>query len=243
METTLLATDEPALPIQKKYWDFWNTRSEYPHDRARRRGEKIQAYLESLRLEKPEILDFGCGMGWLAGELARFGPTTGIDLSDDAIAQAKARYPQATFMAGNVLEMDLPRRYFDVVVSQEVIAHVPDQPRYVARAADVLKPGGYLIVTTPNLFVHRRIQWPKQRPGHIERWLSRAGLVSLLDPQFHVLRSTTAAAFGNGGVLRLVNSAKLNWTAERLIGSRNVQDLKEWAGFGWTRIVLAQKKS
>src|SRR5262249_46394701 len=131
----MLAVKEPTLEVQKQFWRYWNSRSDYPHDRALRRGNKIMAYLRYLRLERPTILDMGCGMGWFANQLAEFGSTTGIDLSDDAIAQAKSKFPQVTFVAGNVLEMDLPQRHFDVVVSQEVIAHVPAQNVYLESAA------------------------------------------------------------------------------------------------------------
>ena len=143
--------EHPPLNVQKSYWnDRWDwSRTHYPHDWAWRRGEKMLAYLRSLRLERPTILDLGCGTGWFANMLAELGPTTGIDLSREAIDQAVAQFPSVTFKAGNLFEMALPERHFDVVVSQEVIAHVADQSGYLERAARALKPGGYLIVTTP----------------------------------------------------------------------------------------------
>lgn len=237
----MLAPEEPILEVQKEYWKYWNSRSDYPHDRAQRRGDKILAYLRSLHLDRPTILDMGCGMGWFANRLAQFGPTMGIDLSDDAISRAKSEFPQVAFVAGNVLEMDLPERNFDVVVSQEVIAHVPDQRGYVERAARVLKPDGYLILTTPNRFIHERVEWPAQPPGHIERWLSRGALKRLLRSQFRILRTTTAVPIGDRGILRLVNSRKLNWILEFLFLPGRVNAFKEWAGFGWTLVVLARK--
>ena len=240
-------TEFPTLELQKEHWKYWNFRPGHPYEddflRPLRRGDKILGYLRSLPLERPIILDMGCGMGWFANQLAELGPTTGIDLSDDAIGQAKSKFPEVTFKAGNVYEMELPERHFDVVVSQEVIAHVPDQPRYVERAAQVLKPGGYLIVTTPNPFVHFRIDWKPIPPGHIEQWLSLGALKQLLRPHFRVLRSTTAVPLGHRGVLRLVNSWKLNRAAGLLCTLERIEAFKEWAGFGWTQIVLAQKRS
>ena len=182
-------------------------------------------------------------MGWFANLLAEFGPTTGIDLCDDAIAQAKSKFPHVTFMAGNVFEMELPDQHFDVVVSQEVIAHVPDQTGYLECAARVLKPGGYLIVTTPNPYVHFRNYWAPIPPGHIEQWLSRGALKRLLRPHFHVLRTTTVVPIGRGGILRLVNSPKLKRALGPLFSPERIEAFKEWAGFGWTQIVLAQKRS
>jgi 2-polyprenyl-3-methyl-5-hydroxy-6-metoxy-1,4-benzoquinol methylase len=237
-----MSAAEPTLDVQKAYWKHWNSRAEYPHERAWRRADKILAYLRSLRLERPALLDMGCGMGWFANQLAQFGPTTGIDLSDDAIVHARSHFPQVTFRAGNVFEMDLPPQHFDVVVSQEVIAHVPDQDGYLQIAARVLKPGGYLIVTTPNRFVHQRMSWAPQPPGHIEKWLSRQALRRLLRPRFRVLRTTTAVSLGHRGILRLVNSAKLNRVLGWLLTAQRLEAFKEWAGFGWTQIVLAQKR-
>jgi 2-polyprenyl-3-methyl-5-hydroxy-6-metoxy-1,4-benzoquinol methylase len=241
------ATEIPPLELQKEHWKYWNSRPEHPYSddylRPLRRGEKILGYLRSLRLERPAILDMGCGMGWFANELARFGPTTGIDLCNEAIAQAKSNFPHVTFQAGNVFEMQLPKGHFDVVVSQEVIAHVPDQSGYLERAAIALKPGGYLIVTTPNRFVHERNSWAPIPPGHIEQWLYRGGLKRLLRPRFRVLRTTTAVPMGRGGILRLVNSTKVNQLLGLLLSAQRIELFKEWAGFGWTQIALAQKRA
>jgi 2-polyprenyl-3-methyl-5-hydroxy-6-metoxy-1,4-benzoquinol methylase len=241
------ATEHPTLELQKEHWKYWNFRPGHPYDdlwlRPLRRGDKVLAYLRSLGLERPTILDMGCGMGWFADRLSQFGPTTGIDLCEEAIALAKSKFPQVTFQAGNVFEMDLREQHFDVIVSQEVIAHVPDQSAYVQRAARLLKPRGYLIMTTPNWFVHKRIHWAAIPPGHIEQWLTRRGLKRLLRPQFRVLRTTTAVPLGRGGILRVVHSTKLNRLLESLFSPERIEAFKEWAGFGWSQIVLAQKRA
>ena len=98
-------------------------RQRCPNDYQRRRGDTVLAVLESLRLADPEILDFGCGTGWFTAELSRLGRATGIDLSEGAIAQAKATYPHIPFIAANLFETSFPAERFDVVVSQEVLAH------------------------------------------------------------------------------------------------------------------------
>ena len=77
-------TEHPTLELQKEHWKYWNSRYGGRAEnilRPLRRGEKILGYLRSLPLERPTILDMGCGMGWFANLLAEFGPTTGIDLS------------------------------------------------------------------------------------------------------------------------------------------------------------------
>jgi 2-polyprenyl-3-methyl-5-hydroxy-6-metoxy-1,4-benzoquinol methylase len=208
-----------------------------------RRAEKILQILHGLGIHKPSILDLGCGTGWLTEMLARVGPTTGVDFAEDIIATAQARFPHITFLAGDIFRLPLPIDHFDVVVSQEVIAHVHDQSAYIDCAANVLKADGYLILTTPNKFVMDRSAWPLQPPEHLEQWLTMRRLKSLLRRRFRVLRTTTMLPRGHGGVLRLINSYKVNAVLGLLMPQHSLEGLKERAGFGLTLTALAQKRS
>lgn len=232
----------PTLADQQGYWDRRWGETNTPNAWSRRRSEAILTFLRSHALDHPKLLDLGCGTGWFTEQLAHFGPATGIDLSERAIAIARSQFPNVTFLAGNLFELPLPADHFDVVVSQEVIAHVDDQLGYLARAAHVLKPRGYLIVTTANKFVIERLDWPPQPPGHIEQWLDMHSLKRLVRSHFRVFRTTTVLPLGNGGILRLLNSHKLNSLLGFVFSQRYLDALKERAGFGYTLIVLAQKR-
>lgn len=203
------------------------------------------ALLRTLPLERPKILDFGCGYGWFTGVLAKFGETTGIDLSDEAIAAARAQFPDVRFIAGNLYDVALPADSFDLVVSQEVLSHVHDQVGYIEKAAYVLKPGGCLIVTTDNRFVMERlgdVVWEPQPPEHIEHYLTMGELKRLLRPRFEIVRETTIIPLGQRGILRFANSPKLTGILAFLVGRARVEGLKEWAGFGYKLVVLARKR-
>ena len=218
-------TSSPPIERQQQFWNHhWhNAHSRrVVNDWSRARFDKIIEYLQSLALRRPRILDLGCGPGWYTEQLGAFGDVTGVDLSEQAIAMAKARAPQIHFVAGNVYRVPLPANHFDVVISQEVLAHVDDQPRYIDRAAEVLKPGGYLIVSTDKTFVMER--------------LGEVGWV------FRFVRATTLLPMGHRGILRLVNSAKLNRLVELVVSRSALTRFKEWAGFGLTTIVVARKK-
>ena len=193
--------------------------------------------------DKPKILDLGCGTGWLTGRLAEYGSTTGLDLAEGAIAAAQSWAPHIKFLAGDLFQIPLPTGHYDVVVSQEVIAHIPDQAAYLDRAAEALKPNGYLILTTPNKFVMDRSEWPPQPPEHIELWLSMTDLKRLLRRRFRILHASTIVPYGNRGILRLINSYKVNTALGRLISQQYLERLKERAGLGFTLIALARKKS
>jgi 2-polyprenyl-3-methyl-5-hydroxy-6-metoxy-1,4-benzoquinol methylase len=238
---------DPTISEQKQFWETWNPKMRDPehlNEWCIRRAEVILQFFQSLNLERPNILDFGCGTGWLSEMLAKFGAITGVDLAESAIATARARCPNGTFFAGDIFKLSLPANHYDVVVSQEVIAHVPDQLAYVNRAANVLKPGGYLIITTPNKFVIDRADvFPPQPPEHIERWLTIRRLKNLLRSRFRVLRSTSILPMGNRGILRFANSTKVNAMLSSFISIRHIEKLKEQLGLGYTLILLAQKQA
>lgn len=233
----------PSVIEQKQYWDERWDRSRRPNLWQLRRGESIITLLRSLPLVHPKILDLGCGTGWFTERLSHMGEATGLDLSEAAIRFASSQFPHIKFISGNLYETPLPGEHFDVVVSQEVIAHVENQETFLGCIAHTLKPNGYLVVTTVNKFVIERTHQPPDPPEHIKQWLTRRVLKHLLQPYFHVLHMTTVIPMGNRGILRVINSHKVNTALHLLISHQRLDTLKERAGFGYTRIVLAKKRS
>jgi SAM-dependent methyltransferase len=236
------------VDAQKRFWNWhwqhWKERKVL-NDWTERRAQEFEGLIQKLGMQNPRILDLGCGLGWFTERLANFGEAHGIDLSPGAIAAARTRRPDITYIVGNVYDAPLPTEYFDLVISQEVIAHVDDQTRYIRRAAEVLKPGGYLIISTSNKFVKDRlgdVNWNVQPPEHIAHEISRGQLRRMLAPRFRVLHSFTIIPHGKVGILRLVNSYKLNSFLQLFAPKDKIDRLKEMAGFGWQMIFLAQKK-
>jgi len=238
----MTTSDFPSLAGQQQFWDTKWTRAKTPSEYMLCRGEALLAILRSLPLDHPKILDLGCGTGWFTERLSHLGEVMGIDLSEAGIAMAKSEFPHIRFIAQNLFDVPLPAEHFDVVVSQEVIAHVQDQVGYLDRIVAALKPNGYLLITTANKFMMERINWPQQPPEHIEQWLNMRGFKRLLRPRFRVLQAMSIMPVGNRGVYRLINSRRLNTALEWMIPHRRLEALKEWAGLGYTLIALAQKK-
>jgi len=238
------APEYPPLADQERYWETWQeAKSNTAWSQAR--AEAILACLRTLNLQNPTILDLGCGTGWFTERLADFGKATGTDLSLKAMDGAKRRFPHATFIGGDLFEVVLPEAHYDVVVSQQVIAHVVEQSRYVERAALLLKPRGHLILTTPNKFVMDRLGnlgWEATPREHLELWLDRKSLLRLLRPRFEILRFTSILPMGRQGILRLVNSTRLNRALHLVIPEARLSALKERVGLGYTMIVLARKR-
>lgn len=143
---------------------------------AMRRAAVILAELAELDLVEPRMLDLGCGSGWLTAMLSEFGDAEGVDLAPEP---ARRRYPHLRFHAVS----ESPAGPFDVVVSQEVIEHADDQRAYLSQAHALLRPGGFLILTTPNAAVS--LGHPELLIQPLEQHLTRKQLRSaLLDAGF-----------------------------------------------------------
>ena len=180
------ATQYPRVQDQHRFWNWhwehWRERGTI-NDWKDQRHDVVLRFLSSLPLEHPEIIDLGCGPGRYTEKFTRFGQVTGVDLSDEAIAMAKSRYPNVTFLAGNLYELPLPLEHYDVVISQEVIDHVEDRVEFLDRATSLLKPGGYLLLACNNKFVMDRLGEgvsPPQPPEHISQFLTVRGWKRLL---------------------------------------------------------------
>ncbi len=103
-------------------------------------------------LQGLEILDIGCGGGLVCESLSRLGAkVTGIDADENAIKAAKEHADisalEIDYRCMDPIDLD---KKFDVVVSLEVIEHVPDIGAFVKMAAGKIKPQGLLIFSTLN---------------------------------------------------------------------------------------------
>lgn len=235
------------LEMQRKFWNEWDGKHLQDAtigDDGRQRGEAALSLLRSCSLQRPQIIEFGCGNGWLAEKLVSFGPVTGVDLADQAIAEARRRVPSGTFHAGDVLNLDLPVEAFDVVLSLEMFAQVANQSLFVEVMARVLKKGGYLILVTQNRTVYaRRKDIAPVAEGQIRRWVTMRGLQNELRPHFDILKATTMRPAGELGFLRIINSARLNGLVSKVIPKPSLERLKERCGLGQTLLILGQKRT
>ena len=110
------------------------------------------AYLFLLRyVNDLGVLEIGCGEGYGAELLAgRARRVVAVDYDEAAIAHAGALYRDAAFLRANLAALPVRSGSFDVVASLQVIEHVWDHPQFVAECLRAVRPGGRLLITTPN---------------------------------------------------------------------------------------------
>ncbi len=100
-----------------------------------------------------KVLDYGAGEGALSERLSDMGyKITAADTDIDAFKCSKAVFDQVDFDNEKEFSNFIAKNtgQFDVVISVEVIEHVQDQWGYVRQLMSLVKPSGYLLITTPN---------------------------------------------------------------------------------------------
>lgn len=127
------------------------------YDRGGGMADRVAIFADVLSSRLPPngtILDFGCGSGDIASHLAAEGwHVTGCDITPEMIAAAKARDPQQR-VKWVVLERGLlpfAAAQFDGVIASSVLEYVEDPAVLVAALSAVLKPGGVLVISVPDL--------------------------------------------------------------------------------------------
>lgn len=105
-------------------------------------------------IKNKTVLDVGCGFGWLEYRLKdKVKHITGIDVNDNDILKAKNEInsKNVEFITGNALKLPFKDNNFDVVISSEVIEHLPKNSEecFLKEISRVLKKEGKLFLTTP----------------------------------------------------------------------------------------------
>jgi 2-polyprenyl-3-methyl-5-hydroxy-6-metoxy-1,4-benzoquinol methylase len=120
--------------------------------------------------DPPSVLDVGCGVGLLLDEARRLGwRAQGVELSDWGVH--RARHVGLEVFQGTIEEAGFAPGSFDAVFMIDVLEHLADPVRTLARVSQVLRPGGVLCLVTPNAAsAAARVlgsRWWGMLPGHV----------------------------------------------------------------------------
>jgi SAM-dependent methyltransferase len=114
--------------------------------------ERIEADFDILYLharDRGRLLDVGCGNGLFISRMQKLGwQTQGIDL--DTTAAEFCRSKGLNVSSGDLASQHFSENSFDVITINHVIEHIHDYTSLIKECKRILKPGGKLLVATPN---------------------------------------------------------------------------------------------
>jgi len=118
------------------------------------------------------VLELGCGTGYFTKEIIKTGAkVTAIDISPDLLAVARKELgaPNVVFMEENAYRMTFPDNHFDYIIGSSVLHH-PDIPKALSEIFRMLKPGGRIAFTEPNMMnpqiaVQKNVPYVKRKLG------------------------------------------------------------------------------
>lgn len=220
MSSTLPLTGERTVPgvTRENYWF--------------RRHEVVYAAIAD-ECAAATVLEAGCGEGYGADLLAGVA-TRVLALDRDAatVAHVAARYPRVAAARADLVALPVPDGIADVVVSLQVIEHLWEQDRFLAECARVLRPGGRLLVSTPN-----RITFSPGRDTPLNPFHTRE-----LDPD-ELAGLVAGAGFGAVGVRGLHHGPRLRALDARHGGLIDAQTRLALSGLPWPQDLVADVAS
>lgn len=179
------------------------------------------------------VLDAGCGEGYGLRLLADAGArrVIGVDLDPTVVAHVERRYaaadPRIEAMAAELGSLPLDDGEVDLAVSLQVIEHLWDIPAYLDSLRRVTRPGGEIVIATPNRLTFTPGSDTPVNPFHVREFTAGELRTELAAAGLHVV-----AVFGlhHGPMLR---------TAERLLRRPLPEALGATPAARWPRWVRA----
>lgn len=154
----------------------------------------LVAYNEAAKLVKGNVLEIGCGEGygieWLAPQADKY---TAIDKFPTDIAQYAKGMNHVSFQQMSIPPIQFETDNFDAIVTFQVIEHIEDDEGMVREMSRVLKPGGILVLTTPNINMSLT-----RNPWHVREY-TVSELEGLL--QKHFSKVEMRGVYGNEKVM------------------------------------------
>ena len=131
--------------IDRVYPNWSNTYGEYNPPRG------LLDYIAALP-RTTRVLEIGAGGGFTLESLRRMGFTnlTGSDLTGTTLAEMRRRLPGVSLVGADAESLPFAAGSFDLLLSSDVVEHLPNLEGHVAEAARVLTVGGHYVLKTPN---------------------------------------------------------------------------------------------
>lgn len=199
--------------VQKDYYSEWARVK--PRTNLYFREKKAFELIKKISKPGDKVLDLGCGNGLflknLQGRFPRL-DINGMDFSQEEVKIAKSR-------GLNVRQGDLSKKLpykdgkFDIVYGAEIIEHLFDPDFLLSEANRILKDGGYLILTTPNLCA----------------WFNRILVPLGIQPVF--METSTKSKKIGAGIMKFLKKESLPVGHVRIFNIDAIKDIIKSEGF------------
>ena len=169
------------------------------------------AYKEAAKLVSGTILEIGSGEGYGVTELApKSTKYIAVDKYDSPISEKLKDNNNIEFKQMNVPPLKgIEENSIDYVVTFQVIEHIQNDVRFVKEIYRVLKPGGKLILTTPNLLMSL-----SRNPWHTREYTPQS-MRYILETSFSDIEMN--GVFGNEKIMQYYNANK-----------KSVERIRKW---------------
>ena len=127
----------------------------------------------------------------------RYAEIYGLDLSENALKIAKKTFPNFNFVQGDTFNLPFKNNYFNLVVSSELIEHLPNDKKFIGEISRTLDENGILILTTSNWYslfglfriIGEKISKKDLHAGNqpIDNWYTSKKLKNLFKNNFEIL--------------------------------------------------------
>jgi SAM-dependent methyltransferase len=182
---------------------------------------------------KQRVLEIGCGTGGTLRHLRQQGAqfTVGVEIRTDVAEVARNRSLADSIIVGDIesLELPFPAEHFDLIVASFVLEHVRDPWAVSRRLVSLLRPGGYLVGSLPNVR-HWSVLLPLLLRG---RWdYSDDGIMDWTHYRFFT-RHTIASLLSQSGLQIDVNAAEVAGRKSRLLNSATLGLATDFLAFAY----------
>jgi ubiquinone/menaquinone biosynthesis C-methylase UbiE len=156
----------------RQYWDDLAAEYDSYPDHGLLDSDIRAAWKDLLRTWLParpaRVADLACGTGTMAVLMAELGhEVEGIDLSGEMVARARAKTAPfgaaVTIGQADAAEPRLARGSFDAVFARHILWTLPDPARALARWADLLAPGGRMVLVEGRWGIEASSEGPPTR--------------------------------------------------------------------------------
>jgi len=188
----VFVSPRPASATTKAYYDtLYHDAADQQSPRQARRAQRHVSRLVRYAPRPGRLLEVGAGDGYLLNAARAAGwQVEGLELSQPRVARAKEWFG-LTLYCCELAALPFAPASFDALSMMQLLEHLHDPRAALKRAGELLRPGGVLILSTPNVLAYGRKKrdvstW--QIPQHLFFFSPRTAVNAVESAGFTVVR-------------------------------------------------------